>query len=146
MIDTLFNKNKNIQETRNKFPVFNIILFLLLFTGGCGIPSMSGIVDGLNRQTDLELVCDGAPSYLLMLDSMISSNPDDVSLLLNGTKAYSAYASVMPECGKPHRAAKLSEKARKYGIRLLEEATDVTPDLVHTLETYDMIQRQDQFA
>ena len=129
MIDTPLIKINRDQETMGKFPFYITILSLLLFTEGCGLPSMSGIVDGLNRQTDLELVCDGAPSYLLMLDSMIASNPDDVSLLLNGTKAYSAYATVMPECGKPHRAAKLSEKARIYGIDLLAETTGVTPDL-----------------
>ena len=82
-------------------------------------PMVGPVVKNLNRQADLELVCDGAPSYLLLLDSLLVSDPDNVRLLVHGTQAYTAYASLMPECGRPERAVVLGEKAREYGLRLL---------------------------
>jgi len=99
------------------------LLAVALLSQGCAslvIPPMVGpVVKNLNRQADLELVCDGAPSYLLLLDSLLVSEPDNARLLLHGTQAYTAYASLMPECGRPERAAVLGERARAYGLRLL---------------------------
>ncbi|MBU2537254.1 MAG: TRAP transporter TatT component family protein [Proteobacteria bacterium] len=96
---------------------------VVFLSQGCAslvIPPMVGpVVKNLNRQADLELVCDGAPSYLLMLDSLLISDPDNVRLLTHGTQAYTAYASLMPECGRPERAPVLGERAREYGLRLL---------------------------
>jgi hypothetical protein len=100
---------------------------------------MSGLVEGLNRQTDLELVCEGSSSYLLLLDSLLSENPDNVNLLVNSTKAYFSYGMVMPACGRPERSAVLSEKAKKYGLRLLREKigikqTDTLDELAAKLQ------------
>ncbi len=117
-------------------------VLLLILLGGCGFPTMAGLVEGLNQQTDLELVCDGSSSYLLLLDSLLFENPDDISLLVNTTKAYSAYVMVMPECGRPERSTALSEKARKYGLRLLRDTagikqTDTLDELSDKLRTSD---------
>jgi len=88
-------------------------------------PMVGPVVKNLNRQADLELVCDGAPSYLLLLDSLLVSQPDNARLLLHGSQAYTAYASLMPECGRPERAAVLGEKAKEYGLRLLGAHQDL---------------------
>lgn len=94
--------------------------FLLQGCASLVLPPMVGpVVKNLNHQADLELVCDGAPSYLLLLDSLLVSKPDNARLLLHGAQAYTAYASLMPECGRPERAAVLGERARAYGLRLL---------------------------
>lgn len=106
---------------QRSFVVFLVVVFFLL--PGCTslviTPMVSPVVKNLNRQTDLELVCDGAPAYLLLLDSMLVSKPNNVSLLLHGTQAYTAYASLMPECGRPERADVLGQRAKEYGLRLL---------------------------
>lgn len=110
------------------FPVRHGGLAILLaaaafLSQGCAslvLPPMVGpVVKNLNRQADLELVCEGVPSYLLLLDSLLVSDPDNARLLLHGTQAYTAYASLMPECGRPERAVVLGERARAYGLRLL---------------------------
>lgn len=101
---------------------------VVFLSQGCAslvIPPMVGpVVKNLNRQADLELVCDGAPSYLLMLDSLLVSDPDNIRLLTHVTQAYTAYASLMPECGRPERAPVLGERAREYGLRLLGTSKD----------------------
>jgi len=101
-----------------------VVLFAAaLLSQGCAslviTPMVGPVVKNLNRQADLELVCDGAPSYLLLLDSLLVSDPDNARLLLHGAQAYTAYASLMSECGRPERAPILAERAKEYGLRLL---------------------------
>ncbi len=80
---------------------------------------MQPTVDNLQQQTDLELVCDGTPAFLLMIDSMLASNPDDKSLLLAATQAFTSYTAALDGCGRPERAVVVSEKAKKYGLAFL---------------------------
>jgi hypothetical protein len=79
----------------------------------------------LQRQTDIDLVCEGTPAFLLMLDSMVASNPKDQKLLLSATKAFSGYAAALDACSKPERAATVSIKARLYGMSLLWNCDDL---------------------
>ena len=105
-----------------KYLLMISVLASTLISGGCSIPTVSGIVDGFNYQNDIELVCDGSSSYLLLLDSMLAKDPTDASKLANTTKAYSAYVNVVEECNHPpERGAVLSIKAKDYALRLLEE-------------------------
>ncbi|MBW1635882.1 MAG: hypothetical protein JRC87_02780 [Deltaproteobacteria bacterium] len=77
-------------------------------------------VENLKQQTDLELVCEGAPAYLLMIDSMIASSPENKKLLRTGSQSYSAYSAALSECtGTDERISAITEKAHLYGIRLL---------------------------
>lgn len=99
-----------------------LLLCAVMFTGCASImvPAVAGpLVDGLPYQEDVQLVCDGAPSYLLMLDSLLVASPRDPALLLKAAQAYTAYADVSVECGQAQRAVILSEKARRYGRSLL---------------------------
>jgi hypothetical protein len=84
-------------------------------------------VGNLQKQTDLDLVCEGAPAYLLMIDSMIASDPDNPSLLQIGAKSYSAYVAAMTECGSSDgRIAAIADKARLYGTALLGRVLPIT--------------------
>lgn len=77
-------------------------------------------VDNLQKQTDLALVCEGAPAYLLMIDSMVSSAPGDTALLKVGSQSYAAYTGAIAECGAPtERIRAIADKARLYGTTLI---------------------------
>ena len=79
-------------------------------------------VANLQKQSDLDLVCEGSPSYLLMIDSMIAGKPENSGLLNSGVQAYVGYINVMEECGYDSlRIKNVSEKAKLYGKRLLEK-------------------------
>lgn len=80
---------------------------------------MRPTVVNLQRQTDVDLVCEGTPAFLLMLDGMVASAPEDKELLLTATQAFSGYSAVLDACGKPDRAATVSGKAKLYGLSLL---------------------------
>lgn len=77
-------------------------------------------VDNLQKQTDLDLVCEGAPAYLLMIDSMIASSPQDKALLRIGAQSYGSYVAALNECGAdPQRIRTIADKARLHGMALV---------------------------
>ena len=107
--------------------LFNVLLSALvfLFNSGCTSLLIDTLLDpltlSLQKQTDLELLQDGAPSLLLLLDGFSASDPDNERLLMTATKAYGAYAATLYESGKAERAANMSVKARDYGISLINQ-------------------------
>lgn len=81
----------------------------------------SGMAGSLNsailNQDDPELVRDGAPAYLLMLDSFVEGAPDNTAALSAAAELYSAYGVVFVD--DPVRARKLTTRGRAYGRRAL---------------------------
>jgi hypothetical protein len=69
------------------------------------------------NQDDPELVRDGAPAYLLMLDSFVEGAPENEAVLIAAADLYAAYGVVFVE--DPERARKLTVRARSYGQRAL---------------------------
>jgi len=108
---------------------------------------MGPTVENLQRQTDLDLACDGTSSFLLMLDSMIVSDPGNRKLLLTATQAYGAYSAVLDVCGKPERAAYVSTKAKRYGLALLSAQPELESirvmDPVYLRATLEQFDRRD---
>lgn len=86
----------------------------------------SGMADNLSgailNQDDPELVREALPSYLLMLDSFIQSDPESVPTLAAAAQLYSAYASALID--DPARARILTNRARDYGSRALCSADE----------------------
>jgi hypothetical protein len=79
----------------------------------------SGLAGNLNKailnQDDPQLVRDGAPAYLLMLDSFVEGAPDNETVLAAAAELYSAYGVVFVD--DPVRARKLTTRGRDYGRR-----------------------------
>ena len=98
---------------------------VLLFSLGCSslvvTPLLDSLTFSLQKQTDLQLLRDGAPSLLLLLDGLIADDPDNKILLIAATKAYGAYAATLFEDGNIERAANMSIKARDYGTNLISQ-------------------------
>ncbi len=79
---------------------------------------MAGNLSGaILNQDDPELVREALPAYLLMLDSLLQSDPENVSTLSAAAQLYSAYASALID--DPARARVLTARARDYGSRAL---------------------------
>ena len=94
------------------------VLFFLLLSGCSTVISSTTtrLSDNLARtildSDDPQTVADGAPSYLLLLDSFILDSPDNKALLLSAANLYSAYAGVFVV--DPARAARMSSRALNY--------------------------------
>ena len=102
-----------------------LALAFLMLSSGCTSMFVNPLLDplalSLQKQTDLQLLQDGAPSLLLILDGLIAGDPDNERLLMTATKAYGAYATVLYEDGHVERAVNMSIKAKEYGINLLKQ-------------------------
>jgi hypothetical protein len=81
----------------------------------------SGLADNLGdailNQDDPETVRDGAPAFLLMLDSFAESSPDDPAMLGAAAELYAAYGVLFVD--DEERAGRLTGRAQSYGQRAL---------------------------
>lgn len=111
---------------------FFIPFFCIISMGGCTsfivTSALEPTLTNLQKQGDLGLVCDGAPAFLLMLDSMLLADHDNVDLLTAGVQSYVGYATSLAACGRLERAEVVSEKAKHYGLMLLKQLENFPAD------------------
>lgn len=107
-----------------KITLLSLASLAVLLLSGCATvvaTAGGGMAANLNtailNQDDPALVRDGAPAYLLMLDSFVEGSPDNVTALSAAAQLYSAYGVVFVD--DPVRARKLTKRARSYGQRAL---------------------------
>ena len=78
------------------------------------------------RHDDLSLATQAAPTYLLLLDGLLTSNPHDPRLLIAAAQAYTAYAALI-EWDEPERARSLYNRAKIYGLKALSRKKKIAP-------------------
>ena len=95
------------------------ILSVCLLISGCGyFIERAGQSFGNNlssavlNQSDPDIVRDGAPAYLLLLDSLLEGNPESPALLSAAATLYATYGTVFAD--DPERAARLTDRALEY--------------------------------
>jgi hypothetical protein len=127
--------------------ILTIFLFLGAFALNIGCISSQKIVAekapalfrdvalSANRQSDVVLVRQGIPSYLMLIDGMLQSYPENRDLLLAGAQAYAAYGSVLDE-DEQDRAAYLSDRAKQYALKALEMTPPFKDALGKPLEVF----------
>lgn len=82
-------------------------------------PVAMELSDGFMRQTDVELVREGAPAFLLMLDALAEAHPDKPAVLIAAAEAQMAYAIGFLDKAQKDRAKTMFLKAKTYGLRAL---------------------------
>ncbi len=105
-------------------PFLIILVCFCFFLSSCSSLVTTAIrpaIGNIQQQTDIDLVCEGVPAYLLMIDSMLVSSPKNRYLLQSAAQSYSAYAMALEECDGTgdKRIAPNVDKAKLYGLRLL---------------------------
>jgi hypothetical protein len=106
-------------------PLAWLALGLVVLAGsGCGLMverATTRMADNLSaailNQEDPEIVRDGAPAYLLLMDSLVEGNPESVGSLSGAASLYAAYGSVF--VSEPARAKLLTERGFDYGRRAI---------------------------
>ena len=58
------------------------------------------------------MIRDGAPSFLILIDSLLAGSPDNAALLAQSAELHSAYAGAF--VAEPQRAAQLHSKAKSH--------------------------------
>jgi hypothetical protein len=87
----------------------------MVASAGSGLAG--NLSEAIKNQDDPQLVRDGAPAYLLMLDSFVEGAPENEAALSAAAELYSAYGVVFVD--DPLRARKLTTRGRDYGRRAL---------------------------
>ena len=77
----------------------------------------ANLSSAIMNQDDPETVRDGAPAYLLLLDSFIAGSPDSPAMLAAAAELYAAYGVIF--VADPARADRLTKRALTYGQRSL---------------------------
>jgi tetratricopeptide (TPR) repeat protein len=81
---------------------------------------LEGVARASSRQPDLRILREGTPAYLMLIDGMIQTWPDNERLLLAGAQSYSSFASLFVEDQDKEYANLLYERAKRYAFRSLE--------------------------
>ena len=79
------------------------------------------------KQSDLRLVRDGMPSYLMLMDGMVEALPNNKRLLITAAQSYASYASAFFQDEDRDYAKMLYARARDYAIRALEQIGFTNP-------------------
>jgi len=113
-------------ETSMRGLIAGLCLFSIFAATGCGAvvgrftqPLFDDLTNSFMQQRDVVLAEQGSPTFLLLLDGLITHSPDNKSLLLAGAKAYSAYNTAFVGSRAPERNLILAEKAKDYALRAL---------------------------
>lgn len=107
---------------------FLLCLFLLLsaclpskkLTVGATATLLDEVAKASYRQSDLRILREGMPAYLLLIDGMVQAIPDNEQLLIAAAQSYSSFASLFVEDQDKEYANLLYEKGKRYALRSLE--------------------------
>lgn len=93
--------------------------------GGCSYirtTATGGLVEDVSlaalKHDDVDLVLQGMPTYLLLLEGLIEGDRKNAELLRQAAEAYTGYATLI-EAAESQRAAALLTHAREYGMAAL---------------------------
>jgi len=71
------------------------------------------------KQSDLRVIREGMPAYLMLMDGMIEAWPDNARLLIAAAQAYASFATVFVGDQDTEYTQLLVGKARAYALRSL---------------------------
>ena len=88
-----------------------------IFVSSAGNKIGASLSSAILNNNDMEIIRDGAPAYLLLMDSLLSAEPDNAQLLLSASKLTSAYAGVFVT--DTHRSQLMADKSFGFSQRAL---------------------------
>ena len=89
-----------------------------------------------SKQTDISILREGTPAYLMLIDGLIEAYPHNEELLVAGSKAYSSYAALFMEQDR-EKAKRLYLKAKQYGLRALSKRREFREVLSKPLDQFE---------
>jgi hypothetical protein len=105
--------------------VILVLLAAILCTNGCGYLRTAAtgslvrdVYSASLEQDDPVLVSQALPTYLLLMEALLKSDPDNAEMLRATAEGYTGYG-VLVEAEEPQRAAIIFARARDYGTKAL---------------------------
>lgn len=113
-----------------------VLMAGFISASGCGAlirkttrPMMENLTKSVMKQKDLELVRQGAPAYLMLMDGLVEGSPDNPEILAAAAQLYTAYAMAFTLEEDPERALLMTERAKDYAVRALALENDAFAEL-----------------
>lgn len=130
-----------------RFFIYTSLLFLLVtLLTACGIGKrirvastaslLEDVARASSKQSDLKLIREGTPSYLMLIDGMVEALPENKQLLITAAQSYASYASAFIQDEDKAYAITLYAKAKSYALRALEQNGFKDP-LSRTFEDFE---------
>ena len=118
-----------MSSSQNWMGIFSIFFTLAIaaacipnkhITVGSAATLLEDVANSANKQSDLRVVREGMPAYLMLIDGMVEAMPNNTRLLITAAQAYASFASAFVEEADIDYARTLYERAKKYALRALE--------------------------
>ena len=113
-----------IMTSYKRFSAFLLVSAIVLLLSACSSiisSTASNMADNLSytilNSDDPKTVADGAPAFLLLMDSFLLDSANDPELLQSAATLYSAYSGIF--VADPARAVRMSDKALTYAQQAL---------------------------
>ena len=84
------------------------------------------VANATAKHDDIVLVAQATPTYLLLLEGLLESNPNDSDLLLSAAQLYTSYGTLV-ESDEPERARRLYQRAKEFGFKALMQNRHIAP-------------------
>ena len=115
-----------------RFFKYNLMLLSLLclpmscatsktMTVGATASLLDDVARSAYRQSDLKLIREGMPAYLMLIGGMVEAVPDNERLLITAAQAYASFASAFVQEEDQEYARALYAKARNYALSALRQ-------------------------
>jgi len=89
-------------------------------TVGATATLLEEVARASSKQSDLRILREGMPAYLMLIDGMIQAWSDNDRLLMAGAQSYSSFASLFVEDHDKEYANSLYTRGKHYALRSLE--------------------------
>ena len=118
-----------------KFPLFFTLQLTLLWGFfGCGAvlkktavgSFIEDVANATAKHDDIVLVAQASPTYLLLLEGLLQSSPNDPDLLISAAQFYTSYGALV-EPDDPVRARRIYQRAKEFGIKALMQNRHIAP-------------------
>jgi hypothetical protein len=86
---------------------------------GSAATLLENVANSANKQSDLRVIREGMPAYLLLIDGMVEAVPNNERLLITAAQVYASFASAFVEDTDTEYALVLYERAKIYALRSL---------------------------
>ncbi len=81
---------------------------------------LEGVAKASSKESDLRMIREGMPAFLMLIDGMIEALPENDQLLITAAQSYSSFVSAFLEEKENEYAKYLLGKAKHYALRSLE--------------------------
>lgn len=108
-----------------------LILLICLLPTGCAVNKQMTVIGAASlvedvakaayKQTDLRVIREGMPAYLMLMEGMLESWPENDRLLLATAQAYSSFASALVADDDSAFRNVLLSRSKGYALKALEQ-------------------------